>query len=433
MPDLKEQLDLFGHAEVLVVLKPEKRVREDGRLSLDLATTRDLQQEAAGALTTHFSRFESSREVIMARELRQQPNLRSAQFNGAPKHAPRARSVRYFPNLGVMLGTVDKQGYEALSKDETAVAKVEAVTDFGLISPQPTLALAAEQPLGISWGIERLGIRQLWDQGHRGQDITIGHVDTGVDGSHPALEHAIDSFAEFDLVGEQVVNAKAWDSGHHGTHTAGIMVGRPHNGLTFGVAPEARLASAMVIEYGRVAARLLAGLDFCVSQGVKIVNISLGLRGYDGQFEDIIRLLRQRDILPVVAIGNEGPKLSRSPGNYRDSLSVGAMDEMDQVWVMSSSQKFPPPGGYNKPDILGPGVEIWSSVPGGKLRSLSGTSMSTPHIAGLAAVLWSARPHARMAEIEAAIFKSASRPPAIGTERGNRGVPNGPAALNFLP
>ena len=86
-----------------------------------------------------------------------------------------------------------------------------------------------------------------------------------------------------------------------------------------------------------------------------------------------------------------------------------------------------------KPDILGPGVDIWSSVPGGRLLALSGTSMATPHISGLAALLRQHKPTASVAEIETALFKSAVRPPAIATARGNRGIPDGVAALNFLP
>jgi subtilisin len=206
-----------------------------------------------------------------------------------------------------------------------------------------------------------------------------------------------------------------------------------HDGVSFGVAPGAKIASAMVIEGGKTAARLLGGLDWCVGQGVRIVNISLGFREFNAQFIDIIRILRQRDILPVVAVGNEGPLTSRSPGNYRESLSVGAVDEFDQIWIDSSSQRFPAPQGYMKPDILGPGVDIWSSVPGGRLLALSGTSMATPHISGLAALLRQHKPTASVAEIETALFKSAVRPPAIATARGNRGIPDGVAALNFLP
>ncbi len=432
---IDEKIARDGHAQVLVVLKPSKLVREHGRMALDVGATRDLQAEAAKGLESHFSRFRDAREVTIARELRVQIKSGTGQAALAAETAPpRAKAFRYFPNLGVMLGTVDAAGLMALEarRDDT-VSKIAPATDAELIRPQLSAALAAAPPEGISWGIRRINAHALWDKNLTGEGVTIGHVDTGVDAAHPALGNAVDAFAEFSRAGEQVTGAMATDSGRHGTHTAGIMVGRPVNGFSFGVAPGAMLASAMVIEGGTVAARLLGGLDWCVGQGVRIVNISLGFRGYDAQFEAIIQLLRQRDILPIVAIGNEGPSTSRSPGNYRKSLSIGAVDEFDQIWIDSSSQRFPAPKGYTKPDILGPGAEVWSSVPGGGLLALSGTSMATPHIAGLAALLMQHSPDAPVQRIERAIVRSASRPPAIVFARGNRGVPDGLKALGYLP
>lgn len=428
---IRQQLERDGHAEILVVLKPERRIREDGRLTFDLAGTRDLQAEAASDLTPYFGRFEKSREVIIAKEMRQA--LRAMVSEGtATVPVPRAKAVRYFPNLGVMLGTVDAKGLQALETSDKWVSAVATVTDVGLIRPQLDIALANDPPTGVSWGIRRIKADRLWQQGLTGDGVTIGHVDTGVDAAHPAIAPAFDAFAAFDRVGEQIIGAAAHDSARHGTHTAGILVGAHFNGFSFGVAPGARLASAMVIEGGQVTARLLGGLDWCVGQNVRIVNISLGFRGYDPQFEAIIRLLRARNILPVVAVGNEGPVTSRSPGNYRESLSVGAVDENDQIWIDSSSERFASPGGYTKPDIIAPGAGVWSSIPRGQMLALSGTSMAAPHIAGLAALLLQHKPNAAVAEIESAILRSATRPPAIASNRGNRGIPDGVAALNLL-
>ncbi len=435
--DAEQKIARDGHAQVIVVLKPAKRVREGGRLALDLGGTRDLQTEAAKTLERHFSRFQNAREVVIAKEMRE--HLKSAGGDLALGLAvdvqtpPRAKSVRVFPNLGIMLGTVDAPGLHALEAERgQSVSSVSLATDPDLIRPQLSSALGAIPPTGISWGVKRIKADALWNKGLTGEGILIGHVDTGVDASHPALKKAIDAFAEFDRTGEQVAGASESDSGRHGTHTAGILVGRKAGGLQFGVAPDAKLASAMVIEGGTVSARLLGGLDWCVGQGVRIINISLGFRGFDAQFEAIINLLRDRNIIPIVAVGNEGPLTSRSPGNYRHCLSVGAMDENDQIWIDSSSQRFGPPKTYTKPDIIGPGAEIWSSVPGGGLLAMSGTSMATPHIAGLAALLVQHRPDIPSNKIEQAIIKSATRPKAIASARGNRGVPDGLKALALL-
>ena len=113
------------------------------------------------------------------------------------------------------------------------------------------------------------------------------------------------------------------DSDEHGTHTAGTIVGRAGLKGAFGVAPEAQLASAMVIEGGQVIDRILAGMDWLIGEGVHIMSMSLGLRGFTPAFQAVIDALRAANVLPVIAVGNEGPNTSRSPGNYANVLSVG--------------------------------------------------------------------------------------------------------------
>ena len=84
------------------------------------------------------------------------------------------------------------------------------------------------------------------------------------------------------------------------------------------------------------------------------------------------------------------------------------------------------------PDLVGPGVDVISCVPGGLYMQMSGSSMATPHIAGLAALLMQAKPKKTMDEIEAAIFKSCALKPGMLPNRASRGFPNGPKALSLL-
>jgi subtilisin family serine protease len=261
--------------------------------------------------------------------------------------------------------------------------------------------------------------------------VLVGHLDTGVDGKHPALRGAIAEFAEFDWLGDPVSGAVAHDSDEHGTHTAGTIAGRKVRSTSFGVAPGAKLASALVIEGGNVVARVLAGLDWVVGLKVRIISMSLGLRGYQEDFLPLTRILRARGILPIFAVGNEGPGTSRSPGNYAEALSVGACDRKGQVADFSSSQEFRRAAGPIVPDVVGPGVDVESCVPGGYAQ-MSGTSMATPHIAGLAALLFQAKPEATAEEVEAAIFTSAHRTASMTADRANRGLPNAVEALGAL-
>ena len=336
--------------------------------------------------------------------------------------------VRVYPNLGVMLGTVNRQGLEDVRADPR-VADVQGAPAISLI--RPTNTTSSRRAKGISWGLERLGVPEMWKAGFTGKGVLVGHLDTGVDGAHAALKGAIRTYAEFDSVGMPISGARPRDSGEHGTHTAGTIAARAVGTTRFGVAPEAQLASAMVIEGGNVIARILAGMDWTVGQGVQILSMSLGLRGYTPAFLMLSRLLRSRGILPVFAVGNEGPGTSRSPGNYVEVLSVGACDARDTVADFSGSQLFARTGDPIAPDLVAPGVDVLSCVPGGRYAAMSGSSMATPHIAGLAALLMQASKASANA-VEKAILDSCRLAPGMLPDRASRGLPNGPRAYELL-
>jgi subtilisin len=189
-----------------------------------------------------------------------------------------------------------------------------------------------------------------------------------------------------------------------------------------------------VIEGGDVVARVLGGMDWAVGLGVRILSLSLGLRGFWEDFLPLTRLLRERNVLPVFAVGNEGPGTSRSPGNYPEALSVGASDRDGRVADFSSSQRFRRRREPLVPDLVAPGVDVVSARPGpgGGYQAMDGTSMATPHVAGLAALLIEARPDRSAAEIEAAIFRSCERARGMTRPRANRGMPDALRALAAL-
>lgn len=347
---------------------------------------------------------------------------------GAGERPKPTKPYRWYPNLGLMLGAVDAPGLDALQADGRA-KEVVGAPQFSLI--RPVGPRARRKSFSASYGLKLLKVPELWDRGLEGGGILVGHLDTGVDGRHPALRGQIAHYAEFDPRGDEVPNATPVDSGDHGTHTAGTILGRAVGGRYFGVAPRAKLASGMVIEGGNVVARVIGGMEWLVAKKARLLSLSLGLRGYWPDFQVVAAALRKNGILPIVASGNEGPGSSRSPGNYDNVLSVGACDKTIAVADFSCSQRFARANDPLVPDIVGPGVDIPSCVPGNAYETMSGTSMATPHIAGLAALLLSARPAATSDELEAAILKSCSIH-AMPGERANRGLPDGLRALELL-
>ena len=225
----------------------------------------------------------------------------------------------------------------------------------------------------------------------------------------------------------------ARDSGDHGTHTAATIAGRPVQGRHVGMAPGAMLASALVIEGGNAVARVLGGMDWAVGQRVRILSMSLGFRGWWEDFIPISRILRRRQVLPIFAVGNEGPGTSRSPGNYSQALSVGAIERDKTVADFSSSQEFTRSRDRIVPDLVGPGVAVTSARPGGGWQEMDGTSMATPHIAGLAALLMQARPKATIARVERAIFESCVRSAVDAARSGQPGAAGRPEGAGAPP
>jgi subtilisin family serine protease len=398
---ISQQLQVSGVAKVLVFLKPR------------VTTSASAARQSVESL---FTRSEFSQATALAESMGEKPSS--------------VPVMRYYPNLGVALGTVDRDGLAALKAHED-VDRVSGTPQIRLI--KPVVRAAATLPDSMTWGIKFLEIKKLWDQGLTGKGVIVGHLDTGVDGDHTALKNALADFTEFDLLGKEVTpKPKAHDSDEHGTHTAATIVGRAVQGKSVGVAPGATLASALVIEGGDAVARVLGGMDWAVGKGIRVLSMSLGFPGFINDFLQLTRILRARGILPVFAVGNEFAGTSRSPGNYTQALSVGAFNEQGEVADFSSSQIFKRKTDPIVPDLVGPGVDVISAMPGGGFQLMSGSSMATPHLAGLAALLWEAKPNATVNQIEKAIFNSCKLSPGMSNLRANRGIPNGPKALASL-
>jgi len=258
-----------------------------------------------------------------------------------------------------------------------------------------------------SWGINRIGALATWGAyGARGKGVRIAVLDTGVDADHPDLKGKVTDWAEFNPDGTEVMGSVPHDTDQHGTHCAGTIVGGNGSGSWIGVAPEAELAVALVLNRGTgTDAQILAGIDWAIDRGVDVISMSLGgltldMEAPDPYTEGLLSALALG--IPVVtAIGNDGSQTTGSPGNDWFAFSVGVTDHLDRPagfsggrthMIRKSSYLSPDvlPLIYSKPELSAPGVAIRSSVPGGKWAAFNGTSMATPHVAGAVALLLSA-------------------------------------------
>jgi subtilisin family serine protease len=267
---------------------------------------------------------------------------------------------------------------------------------------------AIEDNKASSWGIRRIGALASWGAyDARGKGVLVGLLDTGVDPTHPDLAGKIAHWAEFDQWGVEVVGSTPRDSDQHGTHCAGTIVGGRASGRWIGVAPEAQIAAALVLDgkRGGTDAQILAGIDWAVNRGVDVISLSLGAfvlgPATPNTYTRAILSAMRVGIPVVAAIGNEGSQTSGSPGSDYFSFAVGATDQNDlaagfsggRTQIIQTSSYFPAdalPLLYSKPDISAPGVAVYSAVPGKSWEHFNGTSMAAPHVAGAIALLLSA-------------------------------------------
>ncbi|RDI95773.1 peptidase S8 and S53 subtilisin kexin sedolisin [Meiothermus sp. QL-1] len=283
----------------------------------------------------------------------------------------------------------------------------------GVRLAQPA-ALSTPVQSGSRWALEQIGAPTLWAAGLRGQGVRIGHLDTGVDANHPELRGKVAAFAVIEPGGTPRPS-QPYDSAQHGTHTAGLLVGQ-----SVGVAPEARLVSALVLPQGSgTLAQVLGGLDWVLEQGVQVVSMSLGLEGAWPEFIPVVERMQRMGVLPVFAIGNT-PDRTTSPGNLPGVIGVGATDPAKRVAAFSGRGEVrwegPSPQRVAKPDLVAPGVGVLSSVPGGGYMAMSGTSVSTALTAGGAALLLAGghKPEA----VRAALLRSAEPIASPASGRG---------------
>jgi Subtilase family len=277
------------------------------------------------------------------------------------------------------------------------------------------------------------GIVQAHELGIRGAGALVGVLDTGVDADHQEFaDHRIN----YRFVSLQP-NSPYWpprdvrgfDVDGHGTHVCGIIAGK-----SIGVAPEVQLYVASVIESETTMTsltRVAAGLNWLFRQFTRpdnenlpaVLSMSLGfpktLPGVPSdEYEKRLNVLRkllqtlmQANVLPIVAIGNDGEGQFGYPGAFKEVLGVGAVEFTGEVAEFSGSGQ-PSGEGVLKPDVVGYGVGVYSCLErdysgNAVYQRLNGTSMATPYVAGIAALYRSLYPALTLEEIKSMLLANA--------------------------
>ena len=302
------------------------------------------------------------------------------------------------------------------------VQKIEANETIYNEVPLASQSVTPSQEDELLWHLQMVKADRVWELGIDGSGVVVGVIDSGVDGRHPSLLQNWRGYSAdgnhqaaaswFDAVGTTDFPV---DSGSHGTHVAGTVVGNNREtGYITGVAPEAKWIAARVFDSfgGTTDQRLLRAAQWMLAPGGNpdnapdVINNSWGGNNQANDwYLESVRNWVAAGILPVFAAGNQlpgeplpGPGSISNPSHYEESYAVGAIDR--NMLRGSFSKRGPSPYTNNwKPDISAPGVEVISSVPGDGYAANTGTSMAAPHVTGVAALMRSANAEISPAEM----------------------------------
>ena len=342
-----------------------------------------------------------------------------------------AKGVRAFWVMNAIAVTADAATLKALAARDD-VAMVYADREIDLIAPvsEGPVWAGPKATAEVENGVMITGAPELWEMGIDGTGALVCDMDTGADSTHPA-------FADRWRGGDPGVTwQEAWfypkggsevpiDTGSHGTHTMGTILGREGD-HTIGMAPGAKWIAAAVIDVpGRnTETDALATMEWTtdpdgnpatVDDVPDVTNNSWGIprTNCEELFWDAIDNAEAAGTVYVWAAGNEGPlgRSLRSPADRTETdvntFAVGALKQnTTQIASFSSRGPSDCPGAETKPEVCAVGEDVLSSIPGGGYSTKSGTSMAAPHVTGAVALLRAAHPDATVEEIKYALYNN---------------------------
>ncbi|GAB3342390.1 hypothetical protein GCM10027299_57160 [Larkinella ripae] len=331
-------------------------------------------------------------------------------FLGALSQSRTIESVA--AGLSIEIDEIDKRHISALTRDSGILAVAPAIP-MKLVEPLNVKTVATPSAPTVAWGVKAVGADT---SPFTGAGVVVAVLDTGIDAAHPA-------FAGVQVIEQDFTGEGNGDGHGHGTHCAGTIFGRISGNTRIGVAPgvqKALIGKVLGTNGGGSSEQIVSAIQWAGQNGANVISMSLGMdfpgfvkqlidEGYPAElatsyalegyranvqlFERLAALIRiqgsfSQATVIIAAAGNESQRtvnpdfeISVSPPAVSEGIiSVAALGESAQGLTVASFSNT----GAN---VSGPGVKILSAKPGGGFVQMSGTSMATPHVAGVAA-LW---------------------------------------------
>ena len=313
---------------------------------------------------------------------------------------------------------------------EEAVARLAQVDSVELAEPnrwRETMITPNDPQFGNQWGLTKINAPAAWDISTGSGSVVVGIVDSGCDLDHPELAPLLVSGYDMVDLGTNPTPPAGWrfegdfsgrdaipeDEVGHGTHVAGTIAALSNNGVQVAgvgwqtkIMPVKALTRMVRISDGRVSgvgssADVAAAVRWAADHGAHVINMSLGADAATTVESSAIAYAIGKGVVVVAAMGNDGTSNPSYPAAYPGVVAVGAIDSADKRASFSQT------GSHIS--LVAPGVGILSTYLAGGTTTMSGTSMATPHVAGVAALIKAVKPSATGAEI-ADILRDTARP-----------------------
>ena len=269
----------------------------------------------------------------------------------------------------------------AMSIPAHAVSALAANPNVTVVEVDGTVQ-AVDLELDNTWGVKHIGAGPVHAGGNLGAGVKVAIIDSGIDCTHPDLDG--NCMGGIDFVNDD--NDPSDDLGH-GTHVAGTVAAENDGAGVVGVAPQALLYGVKVLDSGGSGnwSDIIAALEWAVDNGIQVTNNSYGASGYPGTIvEEAFASAYAQGVLHIASAGNSGNCSGDGdsvgyPGAFASVVAVAATNSSDARACFSSTGPMV--------EISAPGVNILSASMGGGYHGLNGTSMASPHVAGVAALV----------------------------------------------
>ncbi len=300
---------------------------------------------------------------------------------------------------------------------EISTQSYSSSTGYGLVDASTAVAKAAGRDKfadvpdlgGNNWGDDMVKAPEAWAKGYTGEGIVVAVLDTGVDRNHEDLKNniwknskEIEGNGKDDDGNGYVDDVYGWnfdsnnnntiDVAGHGTHVSGTIAAEKNDKGATGVAYNSKIMAVKVLDdsgsgsYDSIA----KGIYYAVDNGAKVINMSLGGGNSNQTMQDALQYASNRGVIVVMAAGNSGSSSPIYPARYAKNtgIAVGAVDKDGKQASFSNRS-----GNDQLTYVTAPGVSIYSTVPNNGYENYNGTSMASPHVAGVVALMLSANPN----------------------------------------